>query len=326
MVSARIVLCVTVGLIALQASPDLPAAGTADVFPNRPIRFVVPFTPGTLDVLVRAIGAKLSEKYGQPVIVDSRPGAGTIVCTEIVSRAQPDGHTYLVNTTTFVINPSLHAKLPYDPVRDFTPVTQIDSVANILLVSPTLPVQTVKDLIAVAKAKPGQLTYASPGSGTAPHIATEMFKSMAGIDLLHIPYRGIPEAATDVISGRVTMLMTTTASAAPFLRSGRLRAIAVSSRKRVSALPDVPSMSETLPGYEMDAFRGVLGPAGIPAAIVKRISADIAHTVRNTEIRDTLIADGSEPVGSTPEQFAAFLKSEMAKWGKVVKASGAKPD
>jgi len=326
MVSARIVLCVTVGLIALQASPDLPAAGTADVFPNRPIRFVVPFTPGTLDVMVRAIGAKLSEKYGQPVIVDSRPGAGTIVGTEIVSRAQPDGHTYLVNTTTFVINPSLHAKLPYDPVRDFTPVTQIDSVANILLVSPTLPVQTVKDLIAVAKAKPGQLTYASPGSGTAPHIATEMFKSMAGIDLLHIPYRGIPEAATDVISGRVTMLMTTTASAAPFLRSGRLRAIAVSSRKRVSALPDVPSMSETLPGYEMDAFRGVLGPAGIPAAIVKRISADIAHTVRNTEIRDTLIADGSEPVGSTPEQFAAFLKSEMAKWGKVVKASGAKPD
>ena len=326
MVSARIVLCVTVGLIALQASPDLPAAGTADVFPNRPIRFVVPFTPGTLDVMVRAIGAKLSEKYGQPVIVDSRPGAGTIVGTEIVSRAQPDGHTYLVNTTTFVINPSLHAKLPYDPVRDFTPVTQIDSVANILLVSPTLPVQTVKDLIAVAKAKPGQLTYASPGSGTAPHIATEMFKSMAGIDLLHIPYRGIPEAATDVISGRVTMLMTTTASAAPFLRSGRLRAIAVSSRKRVSALPDVPSMSETLPGYEMDAFRGVLGPAGIPAAIVKRISADIAHTVRNTEIRDTLIADGSEPVGSTPEQFAAFLKREMAKWGKVVKASGAKPD
>ena len=231
-----------------------------------------------------------------------------------------------MNTTTFVINPSLHAKLPYDPVRGFTPVTQIDSVANILVTSPQMPVQSIKELIAMAKAKPGQLAYASPGSGSAPHIAAEMFKSMAGIDLLHIPYRGIPEAATDVIAGRVTLLMTTTASAAPYLRGGRLRALSVSSSKRVSSLPDVPTMAETLPGYEMNAFRGLIGPGGIPPSIVKRVAADISDIVRNTEIRDMLIADGSEPVGSTPEQFAAFLKSEMVKWGKVVKASGAKPD
>jgi tripartite-type tricarboxylate transporter receptor subunit TctC len=295
-------------------------------FPTRPIRFVVPFTPGTLDVMVRQIGAKLNEKYGQPVITDSRPGAGTIVGTEIVSKAQPDGYTYLINTTTFVINPSLHAKLPYDPVRGFTPVTQIDAVANILVTSPTMPAQNIKDLIALAKAKPGQLTYASPGSGSAPHIATEMFKSMAGIDMVHVPYRGIPEAAGDVIAGRVTMLMTTTASASVYLRSGRLRGLAVSSRKRVGSLPDVPAMAESVPGYEMDAFRGVIGPGGIPPVIVRQLAADISNVVRNTEIRDILIADGSEPVGSTPEQFSAFLKSEMAKWGKVVKASGAKPD
>ena len=313
-------------LTAALAVVAAPAAHAAEAWPARPIRFIVPFTPGTLDVVVRLIGQKLTDKYGQPIIVESRPGAGTIVGTEIVSKATPDGYTFLVITTTFVINPSLHAKLPYDPIKDFVPVTQIDSVANILVTSPTMPAQTIKDLIALAKAKPGQLTYASPGSGSAPHIATEMFKSMAGLDLIHVPYKGIPEAATDVIAGRVTMLMTTTASAAPYLRAGRLKGLAVSSRKRVAAMPDVPSMGEVLPGYEMDAFRGVIGPVGIPPAIVKQISADIANVVRNTDVRDRLIADGADPVGSTPEQFAVFLKSEMLKWGKVVKASGAKPD
>jgi tripartite-type tricarboxylate transporter receptor subunit TctC len=313
-------------LTAVLGAVAAPAAQAADAWPNRPIRMVVPFTPGTLDVMVRAIGVKLTEKYGQTIVVETRPGAGTIVGTELVSRATPDGYTFLVITTTFVINPSLHAKLPYDPIKDFAPVTQIDSVANILVTSPTAPAQTIKDLIALAKSKPGQLTYASPGSGSAPHIATEMFKSMAGLDLIHVPYKGIPEAATDVIAGRVTMLMTTTASAAPYLRAGRLKGLAVSSRKRAAAMPDVPSMGEVLPGYEMDAFRGVMAPAGTPPAILKQISADIANVVKNTDVRERLLNDGAEPVGSTPEQFAIFLKSEMQKWGKVVKASGAKPD
>ncbi len=313
-------------LTAVVAAIAVPAVQAADAWPNRPIRMVVPFTPGTLDVMVRAIGVKLTEKYGQTIVVETRPGAGTIVGTELVSRATPDGYTFLVITTTFVINPSLHAKLPYDPIKDFAPVTQIDSVANILVTSPTAAAQTIKDLIALAKSKPGQLTYASPGSGSAPHIATEMFKSMAGLDLIHVPYKGIPEAATDVIAGRVTMLMTTTASAAPYLRAGRLKGLAVSSRKRAAAMPDVPSMGEVLPGYEMDAFRGVMAPAGTPPAILKQISADIANVVKNTDVRERLLNDGAEPVGSTPEQFAIFLKSEMQKWGKVVKASGAKPD
>jgi len=312
----------TVALAAVAA----PAVHAADAWPNRPLRFVVPFTPGTLDVMVRAIGVKLTEKYGQSIVVETRPGAGTVVGTELVSRATPDGHTFLVITTTFVINPSLRANLPYDPVKDFAPVTQIDSVANILVTSPTAAVQSIKELIALAKAKPGQLTYASPGAGSAPHIATEMFKSMAGVDMIHVPYKGIPEAATDVIAGRVTMLMTTTASAAPYLRAGRLKGLAVSSRKRSAAMPDVPSMSEVLPGYEMDAFRGVMAPAGTPPAILKQISADIANVVKNTDVRERLLNDGAEPVGSTPEQFAVFLKSETQKWGKVVKASGAKVD
>lgn len=287
---------------------------------------IVPFTPGTLDVLARSIGQKLTEKYGQTVVVENRPGAGTIVGTEILSKSTPDGYTVLLITTTFVINPSLHKKLPYDPVRDFAPITQLDSVANILVVNPTMAANSVKELIALAKAKPGELTYASPGSGSAPHIATELLKSMAGIDMVHVPYKGIPEAATDIIAGRVSMLMTTTASAASYIKSGRLRALAVSSRKRVAALSDIPTMAETVPGYEADAFRGVVAPAGVPKAIIDQLAADIAAALQQPDIRQRLVADGSDPVGSTPQVFAAFLKSEMVKWGKVVTASGARPD
>jgi tripartite-type tricarboxylate transporter receptor subunit TctC len=301
-------------------------AAAADAYPTRPIRIIVPFTPGTLDVLARSIGQKLGEKYGQTIVVENRPGAGTIVGTEILSKSTPDGYTLEMITTTFVINPSLYKKLPYDPVRDFVLVTQLDAVANILVVNPAMPAHNLKELIAQAKAKPGQFTYASPGSGSAPHIATELLKSMAGIDIVHVPYKGIPEAATDVIANRVTMLMTTTASAATFIKAGRLRALAVSSRKRVAAMPDVPTVGETVPGYEADAFRGVIAPAGVPKAIVNQLAADIGNALKQPDIRDRLLADGSDPVGSTPEAFAAFLRSEMLKWGKVVKESGARPD
>ena len=306
------------------AGASLVAA--ADVYPSRPIRIIVPFTPGTLDVLARSIGQKLTEKYGQAVVVENRPGAGTIVATEILSKSTPDGYTLELITTTFVINPSLYKKLPYDPLRDFAPVTQLDAVANILVVNPAMAANSLKELIALAKAKPGQLTYASPGSGSAPHIATELLKSMAGLDMVHVPYKGIPEAATDVIANRVSMLMTTTASAAPFIKAGRLRALAVSSLKRVAALPDVPTVGETLPGYAADAFRGVIAPAGVPKAIVNQLATDIAAALKQPDLRDRLLADGSDPVGSTPEAFAAFLRSEMLKWGKVVKESGARPD
>jgi len=296
-------------------------------YPQRPIRLIVPFAAGGgLEITARSIGQKLTEKRGQSIVIDNRPGAATIVGSEIAAKASPDGYTLLMITTTFAINPSLYGKLPYDPVREFAPVTQINSVPNILVVNPSIPAHTVRELIALAKAKPGQLNYASAGSGTSPHLAAELFKTMAGIEMTHIPYKGIPPAVTDVIAGRVTMLMTTTISSAPHVKSGRLRALAITSPKRLAAMPDVPAIAETVPGYEADAFQGMVAPAGVPKEIVRQLADDIAAIVRLPEIRERIVADGAEPIGSTPEAFGAFLKKEMLKWGKVVKESGARPD
>ena len=305
----------------------LCASAYAADYPQRPIRLIVPFAAGGgLEITARSIGQKLTEKRGQSIVIDNRPGAATIVGSEIAAKASPDGYTLLMITTTFAINPSLYGKLPYDPVREFAPVTQINSVPNILVVNPSIPAHTVRELIALAKAKPGQLNYASAGSGTSPHLAAELFKTMAGIEMTHIPYKGIPPAVTDVIAGRVTMLMTTTISAAPHVKSGRLRALAITSPKRLAAMPDVPAIGETVPGYEADAFQGMVAPAGVPKEIVRQLADDIAAIVRLPEIRERIVADGAEPIGSTPEAFGAFLKKEMLKWGKVVKESGARPD
>jgi len=305
----------------------LCASAYAADYPQRPIRLIVPFAAGGgLEITARSIGQKLTEKRGQSIVIDNRPGAATIVGSEIAAKASPDGYTLLMITTTFAINPSLYGKLPYDPVREFAPVTQINSVPNILVVNPSIPAHTVRELIALAKAKPGQLNYASAGSGTSPHLAAELFKTMAGIEMTHIPYKGIPPAVTDVIAGRVTMLMTTTISAAPHVKSGRLRALAITSPKRLAAMPEVPAIGETVPGYEADAFQGMVAPAGVPREIVRQLADDIAAIVRLPEIRERIIADGAEPIGSTPEAFSVFLKKEMLKWGKVVKESGARPD
>ena len=305
----------------------LCASAYAADYPQRPIRLIVPFAAGGgLEITARSIGQKLTEKRGQSIVIDNRPGAATIVGSEIAAKSSPDGYTLLMITTTFAINPSLYGKLPYDPVREFAPVTQINSVPNILVVNPSIPAHTVRELIALAKAKPGQLNYASAGSGTSPHLAAELFKTMAGIEMTHIPYKGIPPAVTDVIAGRVTMLMTTTISAAPHVKSGRLRALAITSPKRLAAMPDVPAIGETVPGYEADAFQGMVAPAGVPKEIVRQLADDIAAIVRLPEIRERIVADGAEPIGSTPEAFGAFLKKEMLKWGKVVKESGARPD
>ena len=306
---------------------SLSAHSHAADYPARPIRLIVPFAPGGgLEITARSIGQKLTEKRGQAVVIDNRPGAATIVGSEIASKASPDGYTLLMITTTFAINPSLYGKLPYDPNRDFAPVTQITSVPNILVVNPSIAAHTVRELIALAKAKPGQLNYASAGSGTSPHLAAELFKTMAGVEMTHIPYKGIPPAVTDVIAGRVTMLMTTTISAAPHVKSGRLRALAITSPKRLAAMPDVPAIGETVPGYEADAFQGMVAPAGVPKVIVRQLADDIAAIVRLPDIRERITADGAEPIGSTPEAFGAFLKKEMLKWAKVVKESGARPD
>lgn len=302
-------------------------AQDATNYPNRPLRLIVPFAPGGgLDISARLIGHKLTEKWGQNVVVDSRPGAATIVGTEIAAKSVPDGYTVLMITTTFVINPGLYAKLPYDPGKDFSPVTQLNSQPNVVVAAPNFAVKSVKDLIAAAKAKPGELTFASPGAGSAPHLSAEMFQRAAGVSMIHVPYKGIPAAVTDVIGGRITLLFTTTISAAPHIKSGKLRAIAITSAQRQRSMPDVPTVGETLPGYRAEAFQGMLVPAGVPVAVVNKLSAEVARIVKLPDVAQRLELDGAEGVGSTPMEFAAFLKTEMQKWSKVIRDAGIKAE
>ena len=313
--------------IALAAAAMPAFAQDAANYPNRPIRVIVPFAPGGgLDISARLIGHKLTEKWGQNVVVDSRPGAATIVGTEIASKAAPDGHTVLMISTTFAINTGLYAKLPYDAGKDFAPVTQLNSQPNVVVVAPNFAGKSVKDLIAHAKAKPGELTFASPGAGSAPHLAAEMFQRAAGVSMIHVPYKGIPAAVTDVIGGRITMLFTTTISAAPHIKSGKMRAIAITSAKRQPGMPDVPTVGETLPGYQAEAFQGMVVPAGTPRAVVEKLSAEVARIVKLPDMTQRFQLDGADAVGSTPKEFAAFLKAEMQKWSKVIRDAGVKAE
>ena len=296
-------------------------------YPGRPIRVIVPFAPGGgLDITTRLIGQKLTEKWGQNIVVDTRPGAATIVGTEIASNAAPDGYTLLMITTTFAINPGLRSKLPYDPFKDFTPITQLNSQPNVIVVAPSFAGKSVKDLIALAKSRPGEMTFASPGAGSAPHLSAEMFQRQAGVNMIHVPYKGIPPAVTDVLGGRVAMLFTTTISAAPHIKAGKLRAVAITSAKRQPSMPDVPTVGETLPGYRAEAFQGMVAPAGVPQGIVNKISAEVVRIVRLPDVAERFQLDGAEAVGSTPKEFAAFLKAEMQKWSKVIRDAGIKPE
>lgn len=311
------------------SAPAALAASTAGPlpYPNKPIRVIVPFAAGGgLELTARLIGQKLTESWGQSLVIDARPGAATVVGTEIASKSPPDGYTLLMITTTFAINPSLRKKLPYDALRAFAPITQLNAQPNIVVVNPSSPAKSVPELIALAKAKPGQLTFASPGAGSAPHLAAEMFKRMAGVDMIHVPYKGIPPAVTDVVGGRVSMLFTTTISAAPHVKSGRLRALAITSGKRLASMGDVPTIGETLPGYQAEAFQGMVAPAGVPPPLVEKIAADVSAIVRSREVAERFAADGAVAVGNSPREFAAFLKSEMLRWGKVVRDAGITAD
>ncbi len=311
--------------IALATLSTAAVAQDAANYPGKPVRMIVPFAPGGgLDISTRLIAQKLTERWGQNIVVDSRPGAATIVGTEIASKAAPDGYTLRMITTTFAINPGLYAKLPYDPGRDFTPVTQLNYQPNVIVVAPSFAARSVKDLIALAKAKPGELTFATPGAGSAPHLSAEMFQRAAGVSMIHVPYKGIPPAVTDVIGGRVTMLFTTTISAAPHINSGKLRAVAITSAKRQSGMPDVPTIGETIPGYRAEAFQGMVAPAGVPRAIVEKLGREVAAIVHQPEIEKSFVASGAIAVGSSPAQFGAFLKAETAKWAKVIKDAGIK--
>ena len=304
------------------------ASAQAD-YPAKPIRLVHGFTPGGIsDVLARAIGAKLHAAMGQQVPVDSRPGAGTTIASDIIAKSPPDGYTlFMQDITTHAINASLYRKLPYDSIRDFTAISLVATTPLMLLVHPSLPVTSLKELIALAKSRPGQIIYASSGNGTILHLSMERLKAMAGIDMVHVPYKGSPQAVQGLMGGEVAVSFSTMPPALPNVKAGRLRALGVTTAKRVSAAPEVPTLSEAgLKGYEMVLYSGILGPAGIPREIVNKLNAELAKVVAAADYRQTLNALGAEPITMTPEQFAAHLRSEIDRLGAIVKAVGARVD
>lgn len=298
-------------------------------WPSKPIKWVVPFAPGgTTDILARTVGEKLSIALGQPVIVDNKPGAGGGVGAELTARAPADGYTIMGGTiSTHAINASLYSKLPYDPVKDFAPITLIARVPNLLVVNPSLPAGNVTELIALLKANPGKYTFASSGNGTSQHLSGELFKTMAGVDMQHIPYKGSPPALQDVVAGQVSMTFDNITTALPLAKGGKLRALAVTTSKRSAVAPDVPTLAESgLPGFEVGSWQGVFAPAGTPPEIVRRLNSEIVKILNTPEVRDKLTALGAEPVGNSSEEFSAMVKAEVVKWADVVKKSGARVD
>ena len=317
--AAPIVVTITAGVAWAQA----PAA-----YPQKTLRIVVPFPAGgTTDILARSIGQKLTEQFKQPVIVDNRPGAGANIGAEIAAKSPPDGYTLFGISTIHAINPSLYAKLTYDPIRDFAPITNVAATSQVLTVHPSLPVTTVKAFIAYAKAKPGQLNYSSAGNGSQPHLTGELFKTMTGVDIVHVPYKGAPPAMTDLVAGQVALTFATAPSAVPFVRAGKLRALGVSTATRITALPDVPTIAEAgVAGFEAAGWNGLVAPAGTPSAIIERLSTTIIKIVQEPAMSKFLADQGADPWTMTPAQYGDYIKSEVAKWAKVVKASGAKID
>ena len=318
--------CLTAGFIALTSGAAFAQVRTdgSQPYPVKPIRIVVGFPPGgNSDFIARAVARGLAEAWSQQVIVDNRPGAGGNVAAEIVAKAPADGHTLLLGVFAHAVNPSLYAKLPFDAIRDFAPIILCASSANILVVHPSLPVKSVKELIALAKAQPGAITYASAGNGTASHLAGELLKMLASIDIVHVPYRGTGPAHTDLIGGRVTMFFAAMAGTLPNVQAGRLRALGVTTLKRWPGAPTVPTMVEAgLPGFEVNSWSGLLAPAATPKEIVARLNSEVARILRSPETAERLYSFGAEAIDNTPEEFSAYIATELAKWAKVVKAAG----
>ena len=316
-VIAGLALCAFAGLACAQA------------WPNKPIKYIVPFAPGgTTDILGRTIADKLAVALGQPVVVENKPGAGGGVGAEYTAKQPADGYTIMGGTiSTHAINASLYKSLGYDPVRDFVPVTLIARVPNMLVVNPSLPAKDVKELIALLKANPGKYSFASSGNGTSQHLSGELFKTMTGVEMQHIPYKGSPPALADVVGGNVAMTFDNITTAWPLAKGGKLRAIAVTTAQRSSVAPDVPTLAEAgLAGYEVGSWQGVFAPAGTPPEIVRRLNAEIVKIINLPEVREKLVGLGAEPAPMTSEAFGALVKSEVTKWADVVKKSGAKVD
>ena len=313
--------------IAIALAVLMAGAAGADVYPSKPIRFVVAFPPGGgTDLVARTIAPRLAERLAQQVVVDNRPGAGGNLGTEIVAKSAPDGYTMLMGSVgPLAINASLFARMPFDPLKDLAPVTLAASTPNVLVVHPSLPVTTVRELIALARARPGAINFASSGQGTPAQLAGELFNSMAGVKMVHVPYKGAAPALADLLGGQVQVMFSTMPPALPHVTAGRLRALAVASLRRSPAAPELPTLDETaLPGFEATTWHGVMVPAGTPDAVVARLHHDIVAVLRLPDVAERLSTQGAEAIGSSPEEFASYIRSETTKWAKVVRASGAK--
>lgn len=301
----------------------------AQTYPAKAIRFVVPFPPGgPLDISARAIGQKLTEVWKQPVVIDNRPGAGGNIGAENVAKSAPDGYTLLMGAvSTHAINPGLYAKMPYDALRDFAPVTLVTTVPNVLVVHPSVPARNVRELIALAKSRPGQLNFASGSTGSTGHLAGELFKTMAGVDMVHVPYKGAAPAVTDLVAGHVSLMFDNLASALPQMRAGRTRALAVTTRVRSAMVAELPTIDESgLKGFDLSTWFGVFTPAGVQPAILVALHREITRALDAADLRSRLAAIGAQPTPNTPEAFAEFIKAEHAKYAQVIKASGARAD
>lgn len=312
---------------ALATALCLPAVQAQD-YPNKPIRIVVPFPAGgTTDIITRAVAQKLSEEFKQPVLVDNRPGGGANIGADHAVRSAPDGYTLLMASTAHSINASLYPKMSYDPVKDFTPITMVAETAQVLVVHPSVPANNVRELIAYLKAAPTPVSYSSAGNGSQPHLSTELFKMMSNTQMLHVPYKGGPQAMTDLIAGHVQVSLATAPSAVQNVKTGKVKALGVSTKHRIPALPDVPTITESgLPGYEASGYFGLVGPPQLPAAIVNKINAAVVKIVREPAMSKYLSEQGADPITSTPAEYGSLIKDEVEKWGKVVKATGAQID
>jgi tripartite-type tricarboxylate transporter receptor subunit TctC len=300
------------------------AASAQSDYPSRPVRIIVPSPPaGGTDIVARVLASHFSKALGQQFFVENKPGAGNMIGIDAAARAPADGYTLLMVASTLVLNSVLYKQVPYDPVRDFTPITLAATAPNILVVNPKLPIKSVADLIAAAKAQPGKLTYGTPGIGTSPHLCMELFKSLAGVDLQHVPYKGTAAAVMDIIGGQIDVAFATALTAKPLVDAGRLRALAVSGPRRVEALPDVPPVAEAgVPGYEAMQWYGLVAPAGIAAPVIERLHWEAIVALRSREVKERLATDGAEPLGTTPPEFAAFIGRERDKWTRVRDAAG----
>ena len=305
------------------------ASASAGAFPEKPVRFVIGFTPGgPSDILARAVGQKLAERWGQQVVIENRPGAGGNLAAEAVAKSAPDGYTWLLgNNSILATNQSLYKKLPYDPVKDFAPVALVAVQPNILVVHPEVKATSVMELVALAKQSPGKLNYASSGAGAAAHLAGELFKTMAGVDIVHVPYKGAQPALTDLIAGQVQLMFATSASVIPYMKAGRLRALAVTTAQRSPSVPELPTVSEAgLSGFEATTWHGVVVPMATPAPLVQRLNQDLNLVLEEKELKERLAGLGAEVLTGTPRDFADYIAREIPKWTKVVKDSGARAD